>query len=276
MSLYTTYKNNNLDAIYWQHGREQVSESRLEYYLKDHLGNTRLRVADMDGDGLISYKKYDPEHDDILSIHNYYPFGMEWDAPSKDEKGNSLVPTEPESRYTYNGKESIKELNIGLLDYGARMYDPSIARWTSVDPLADQFPGWSSYNYTMNNPINMIDPDGRAPESCPGCGFLLSWAANKASEAGYDRLAGALDVAAGTDFVYANYQSTQALSNAETTGDYVRALDPTGLTSLPGTIEAAANGDERAQGQLAAGVVLAAATKKLGGGKSSPGLGNQF
>ena len=37
-------------------------------------------------------------------------------------------------------------------------------RFIGVDPLADQFPGWSPYNYTMNNPINMIDPTGMAPE----------------------------------------------------------------------------------------------------------------
>ena len=36
--------------------------------------------------------------------------------------------------------------------------------WLSVDPLAEKFPAWSPYNYTMNNPINLIDPDGRAPE----------------------------------------------------------------------------------------------------------------
>ena len=50
----------------------------------------------------------------------------------------------------------------GLYNYGARYYDPSLSIWTGVDPLADQFPAYSPYNYTLNNPINMIDPDGRA------------------------------------------------------------------------------------------------------------------
>ena len=32
-----------------------------------------------------------------------------------------------------------------------------------MDPLAEEFPAWSPYNFTMNNPIRLIDPDGRAP-----------------------------------------------------------------------------------------------------------------
>ena len=37
------------------------------------------------------------------------------------------------------------------------------AMWLSVDPLAEKFPSVSPYVYTLNNPINLIDPDGREP-----------------------------------------------------------------------------------------------------------------
>jgi hypothetical protein len=34
-------------------------------------------------------------------------------------------------------------------------------RWMSPDPLSEEFPSWSPYNYGLNNPIVNIDPDGR-------------------------------------------------------------------------------------------------------------------
>ncbi len=39
-----------------------------------------------------------------------------------------------------------------------------ISRWMSPDPLADEFPEWSPYNFVMNNPLRYVDPLGLAPE----------------------------------------------------------------------------------------------------------------
>jgi RHS repeat-associated protein len=63
--------------------------------------------------------------------------------------------------YQFNGKELDSE--TGLYNYGARYYDPSLSLWLGVDPLADQMPGWSPYNYVFNNPINLTDPTGMSP-----------------------------------------------------------------------------------------------------------------
>ncbi len=46
-------------------------------------------------------------------------------------------------------------------DFGARIYDPMIARWASIDPLAKKYPFTSPYNFALNSPIQAKDPDGK-------------------------------------------------------------------------------------------------------------------
>jgi len=61
------------------------------------------------------------------------------------------------------------ELDDGLDLYYmvARRYAPEFGRFLSVDPLADEFPEWSPYTYTLNNPLKFVDLDGRMPTDPP-------------------------------------------------------------------------------------------------------------
>ncbi|PWG78248.1 RHS repeat domain-containing protein, partial [Pararcticibacter amylolyticus] len=129
----------NVDAIHFDHGviRKQADGYMVNYFLRDHLGSTRVVV---DGNGA------------VLEKNDYYPFGAR-------HKRNDYVASD--NRYKYNGKEEQVVGDVGFLDYGARMYDAGIGRWTAVDPLTEKFLYISPYHYTDNNPVNNIDPNGK-------------------------------------------------------------------------------------------------------------------
>jgi RHS repeat-associated protein len=46
-------------------------------------------------------------------------------------------------------------------DYGARYYDPSLARWWNLDPKTEMDYSSIPYAYVVNNPIIATDPDGK-------------------------------------------------------------------------------------------------------------------
>src|SRR5699024_2062399 len=93
-----------------------------------------------------------------ISQHmEYLPFGEilveEPSNPAGRHKNSNNSP------YKFNGKELDDE--TGNYYYGARYYNPKWSIWLSVDPLAEKYPAYSPYNYTVNNPVNYTDPDGR-------------------------------------------------------------------------------------------------------------------
>jgi RHS repeat-associated protein len=110
-------------------------------------------------------------------------FSADWSRPLA-RWGETLIEekaTRPgmhfESPYRFNAKELDEEptngssrtpLKInnareqtGLYYYGARYYNPMVSVWLGVDPLAGEFYTLTPYHFVANNPIIIIDPDGR-------------------------------------------------------------------------------------------------------------------
>jgi RHS repeat-associated protein len=100
------------------------------------LGSTSY-VTDANGD-VVQYIAYMPFGETLAEQH------ADWDSP-----------------YKFNAKELDSE--TGLYYYGARYYDPKTSVWISVDPLVEQFPSVSPYNYCLNNPVILSDPNGESP-----------------------------------------------------------------------------------------------------------------
>ena len=66
-------------------------------------------------------------------------------------------------RFGYDGKEKDNNGELGLInyDYGARIYNPALGRWLSLDPLMDIMPERSPYHALGNSPNALVDADGR-------------------------------------------------------------------------------------------------------------------
>ncbi len=117
----------------------------VHHHITDHLGSVRA-VVDVAGN--------------ILETSDFLPYGTRW---SQTGGSSSATITDATSRWRYSGKEEqAAALNpaLPLIDYGARMYDPAIARWMSVDPLAEKYYPMGGYGYCAGSPICIVDPQG--------------------------------------------------------------------------------------------------------------------
>jgi RHS repeat-associated protein len=137
------------------------------YELTNHLGNVMVVVSDR-------IIKKDPEtagpsspggppspvqlsdfmvFAEVLTINDYYPFGLEMPGRSVNFR---------EYRYGFNGKEKDDKGEWGSThyDYGFRIYNPQIGKFLSVDPLASSYPWYTPYQFAGNKPIWKIDLDG--------------------------------------------------------------------------------------------------------------------
>ena len=118
------------------------------YQYKDHLGNIRVSYQDLDNNGSID------QNTEIKEEKNYYPFGLE-------HRGYNNVVNGLENNYkNFQGQEKHEELCLNWLSFKYRFYDPSLARFHNVDPLAQEYAYQSPYNFSENRVIDGIELEG--------------------------------------------------------------------------------------------------------------------
>ena len=141
------------------------------WFAGDHLGNVRS-VIDITSD-LVA-----PQ---ILEQNDYLPFGTKIQNPD--------LTCWMDNRWQYAGKEAQRfapggvfnqpslsgsgSVDLGLLNFGARMYDPFAVRWISTDRMAIAYSPLSPYLFCVGSPLRYKDPYGLWTEDQAN-GFLLA------------------------------------------------------------------------------------------------------
>ncbi len=121
-----------------------VEGYRYVYQYKDHLNNVRLSYTKNDATGNV----------EIIEESNYYPFGLE-------HKGynNVIIGTENNHK-TFQGQELHEDLDLNWLEFKYRFYNPTLARFHNIDPLAQEYAYQSQYNFSENRVIDGIELEG--------------------------------------------------------------------------------------------------------------------
>ncbi len=125
----------------------------FHFYIKDHIGNNRV-VADARGN--------------VEQENHYYPSGtlIMGSKFTQDITSNQ--------RYRFGGKELDRMYGLDWYDFGARMYDPLLYRWMTMDPLCEKYYDISPYVYCNNDPINIFDPNGMDQYEINGLGTVVN------------------------------------------------------------------------------------------------------
>jgi RHS repeat-associated protein len=103
----------------------------------------------------------------VTQASDYYPFGPAFNEYNKDRL--RVVGTSQEkmyepilrNRYRFQGQEMQRDLNLGWYQYKYRMHDPAMGRFSTVDPLAEEYWHNSTYAFSENRLTDGIELEGK-------------------------------------------------------------------------------------------------------------------
>jgi len=88
-----------------------------------------------------------------------------------DTYGNILNDTNPSFTIPFGFAGGLYDPHTNLVHFGYREYDPYTGKWTTKDPI--DFSGGDSnlYGYVLQDPVNLVDPEGLFSLTKAGLGF---------------------------------------------------------------------------------------------------------
>ena len=118
----------------------KLSKREKKRWIFSHLGSTRL-VTDESGS--------------VVEQFDYLPYG------EMCQNSTYPVAVHEKTDYLYTGKELQQFFGIDWYDSKARFQTTS-GVFTSPDPLAEKYYSLSPYAYCAGDPVNLVDPEGKA------------------------------------------------------------------------------------------------------------------
>jgi len=161
MKLSTESSEESIAGAVWSEGLTELTGSWLNgwtstdvWYVRDYLGNVRGKYD------LTTAFPVNNATSRELSRADYTPYGERIDMSTVPGSLSFGTAWDDLHRRHFGGKEEVGDGGLDLLDFGARYYDPYSFSWTSVDPMGDETPGYSSFVYCAGNPVCLVDPSG--------------------------------------------------------------------------------------------------------------------
>jgi RHS repeat-associated protein len=106
-------------------------------------------------DGLGSVVALSNSYGNVAERYSYDVFGK---PTIRNAQGNIISLSAHGNRYMFTGRRH--DYETGNYYYRARYYSPSIGRFLQPDPVG-YVAGLNLYTYCGNNPVNLIDPEGK-------------------------------------------------------------------------------------------------------------------